>query len=204
MVHRKLNRTAKHRACLLRNLVSNLLEHESIVTTHAKAKEAQTAAERLITKAKKASVPLVPETREQFKHQIYKPDMLIPKLFDQLRDRYMSFNGGYTRVLRLEPRLGDNAPQSILELIGGKRDMRRAMTARVVARFEQLGVPLDGTTEKNVLKICRDKEATESFRAEVDFMKQEFYNDPSKIVPVPLFPATKKAPTEIRPNPLEG
>lgn len=203
-MHRRLNRTVKHRASLLRNLVTNLLEHESIVTTHAKAKEAQTAVERLITKAKKASVPLIPEAREKFKHEIYKPDMLLPKLFDQIRGRYMGYNGGYTRVLKLEPRLGDNAPQSILELIGGKRDMRRAITARVVARHEQLGIRLDGTTEKNVLKICRDEPSTQKFREEVELMKKEFYSDPSKIVPIPETQPSTKAPTKIEPNPLKG
>lgn len=205
MVHRKLNRTAQHRACLLRNLVTNLLEHESIVTTHAKAKEAQTAAERLITAARN-----IPPNQSRHKttqtlgNKLYKPDLLIPKLMNDLSKRYANFTGGYTRVLKLEPRLGDNAPQSILELVDGRRDMRRALTARVVARYEAQGADLDDITRKNVRKICRDEAATARFREEVEEMRKEFYTE-DKLADIPTPPKrTKKlrAPIELAENPL--
>lgn len=204
MVHRHLNRTVKHRASLLRNLVTNVLEHESIITTHAKAKEAQTAVERLITKAKKAGPSPDNECKQRLMNDLYKPDVVLPKLLHEIAGRYKDFSGGYTRILKLENRVGDNAPQSILELVGGRRDMRMALTARVVARLERQGVELDERTKTNVDKICRDKASTLRFKEEVEFMKNEFYSDEQlrDLPPVPKYEPKKKAPLDFRPNPL--
>ncbi|PRT55654.1 54S ribosomal protein L8, mitochondrial [Wickerhamiella sorbophila] len=204
MVHRHLNRTVKHRASLLRNLVTNVLEHESIITTHAKAKEAQTAVERLITKAIKAGPTPNNEKKQRLMNDIYKPQVILPKLLGEISTRYKSFTGGYTRVLKLENRVGDNAPQSILELVGGPRDMRMALTARIVARLECQGADLDPRTKLNVEKICRDDESTRRFKEEVEFMKNEFYTDEKleSLPPLPKYEPKKKAPLELRPNPL--
>jgi large subunit ribosomal protein L17 len=198
---RYLGRTETHRKALLRNLVTSLIEHESITTTHAKAKEAQASAEWLITLAKNKS-PNVQDSKVRANDVIFKPDVTIPKLFGDLADRYKNRTGGYTRVLRLEPRLGDKAPQSILELVGGKRDMRFAMTARIVARLEQQGLPLDKMTEKNVRTAIKSK-SEEEFRSEVEFMKQTFYQHEKSIENKPPVREPKpRAPIRVVDNPL--
>lgn len=106
--------------------------------------------------------------------------------------------------MKLEPRLGDNAPQSILELVDGKRDIKFSMTARIVARLEAQGLPLDGTTKRDVTKVYKYRPNGESeFRQEVEFMKERFYSTPESIANLPP-PITirQKAPIEFVKNPL--
>lgn len=213
MVFRKLGRTATHRRALLRNLVTALIEHESITTTHAKAKEAQTYAERLITLAKQ-SQPNDNIAKNEASAYIFKPSITIPKLFTDIADRYKNRAGGYTRVLRLENRLGDNAPQSILELVGGKRDMRRALTARAVARYEAHNEPLNPATRDAVNAIIKEGPDTKAaFEAEVKAMKKAFYSNigassssssSSGEAPVPpvAFRPKQRAPIRFVKNPL--
>jgi large subunit ribosomal protein L17 len=203
MVYRKLGRSSTHRKSLLRNLVTSLIEYESITTTHAKAKEAQTAAERLITIAKNQS-PDLQAAKARAHGYVFKADVVLPKLFDELAPRYKDRTGGYTRVLRLENRLGDNAPQSILELVGGTRDMRQAITARVVARLQAQRQPLDAVTQRSVDTICGSSpEAQKTFEEQVAFMKEMFYSDSESIEHItPVREPKKTAPIRILPNPL--
>ncbi|ANB15351.1 mitochondrial 54S ribosomal protein YmL8 [Sugiyamaella lignohabitans] len=204
MTFRKLGRSSTHRKSLLRNLVSSLIEHESITTTHAKAKEAQVAAERLISLAKnKSPDPHSAQIRAQ--QYIFKTGQILPKLFGELSERYKDRTGGYTRVLRLENRIGDNAPQSILELVGGKKDMRRAITARAVARIEKQGLPLDSMTKQAVESICRHSTKTrEDFRNEVEFMKEQFYaSEDSVTLQPPSREIKRRAPLKFVKNPLD-
>lgn len=211
MVHRKLASTAEHRASLLRNLVTNVLEHESITTTHAKAKEAQTAVERLITAAKHMHIKQGQLTKEQLqRHQqllenrFFKQEQLTPKVMGELAARYANFNGGYTRILKLEPRLGDNAPQSILELVAGKRDMRLSMTAKAVARCAALGEPMNAQTQQNVKKLTRSSEMKLRFDEEVEAMRDMYYPDIKQgdaATPVSE-QVRRKAPIKVVPNPL--
>lgn len=201
MRSRYLGRTETHRKALLRNLVTSLIEHESITTTHAKAKEAQASAEWLITLAKNRS-PNAQDAKTRAHDAIFKPAATIPKLFNEIADRYKNRTGGYTRVLRLEPRMGDNSPQSILELVGGKRDMRFSMTARVVARLEQQGLPIDPITAKNVRQAMKAKSEQE-FRDEVELMKQTFYQHENSISNRPPVREEKpRAPIKVVENPL--
>lgn len=107
-------------------------------------------------------------------------------------------------MLKLEPRLGDNAAQSILELVDGKKDMKFSLTARVVARLESQGLPLDPTTKRDVTKVYKYRPNGESeFRQEVEFMKERFYSTPESIanLPPPIV-VRQKAPVEIVKNPL--
>ncbi|KAA6410594.1 MAG: 50S ribosomal L17 [Lasallia pustulata] len=128
--YRHLGRKSSHRVALLRNLVTSLIEHESISTTWPKAKEAQRLAERLITLAKRNTAT----ARQAAAATLFNPAAHLPKLFSTLRDRYAARPGGYTRVLRIEPLKPDSAPSAILELVDGPRDMRFAMTAKTLAR----------------------------------------------------------------------
>ncbi|MCK9995589.1 MAG: 50S ribosomal protein L17 [Candidatus Krumholzibacteria bacterium] len=109
---RKLNRTAAHRKALYRNLVTALFKHERIQTTVPKAKEARVVAEKLITFAKRGDL----HARRMAARKLYEPAVL-QKLFEEIGPRYADRPGGYTRIMRLGPRKGDNAELAILELV---------------------------------------------------------------------------------------
>ncbi|KAJ5086322.1 hypothetical protein NUU61_007629 [Penicillium alfredii] len=169
--YRHLSRNSAHRQALLRNLVTSLFEHETITTTWPKAKEAQRLAEKLITLGKKNTE----QSRRRALEIFYKPHEIIPKLFGPIRERYADRPGGYTRVLRCEPKEkfeyysvakgdkkapvrkpNDQAPSAILELVDGPRDMRFAMTARAVARQRSRGEQdIWGLAAMNVRKVTR-------------------------------------------------
>ncbi|KAK6336035.1 hypothetical protein TWF730_003407 [Orbilia blumenaviensis] len=148
--HRMLGRKSSHRVAMLRNLVQSLIEHESIRTTYPRAKEAQKVADNLITLARKnTDASRIEAQKYLFTHG------LNSKLFGQIRERYANRDGGYTRVLHIEPYNGDAAPSAILELVDGPKDMRFAMTAKAVARNTYEGTPLHPTTKKNIEKVTR-------------------------------------------------
>jgi large subunit ribosomal protein L17 len=98
---------------LYRNLVTDLLRYEKIVTTEAKAKEARSLAEKVITLGKKQKNL---HARRQALSFVYDKDV-VDKLFAELGPRYAERPGGYTRVVKLGPRLGDGAPMAQLELV---------------------------------------------------------------------------------------
>jgi large subunit ribosomal protein L17 len=84
------------------------------------------------------------------------PHELLPKLFGPLRERYANRPGGYTRVLRVEPKKDDHAPSAILELVDGPKDMRFALTAKTLARQRSQGIDsLNELTALNVKKVTR-------------------------------------------------
>ncbi|RPB12919.1 mitochondrial ribosomal protein YmL8 [Morchella conica CCBAS932] len=149
-MQRRLNRSAAHRAALLRNLVTSLFEHESISTTWHKAKEAQRLAEKCVTWAKKGTEA----AKVQAGGTLYNRD-IIPKLFGPIAERYRDRPGGYTRVLRIEPLATDQAPSAILELVDGPKDMRFAMTAATIARCSSEDKELSDITLKNIKKVTR-------------------------------------------------
>jgi large subunit ribosomal protein L17 len=112
---RKLGRTSAHRQALLRNLSAALIDKERITTTLTKAKELRPFAERLVTLAKRESLHA---RRRALRHI---PDRsIVAKLFDTLSARYAQRPGGYTRILKLGPRRGDNAEMAIIELVGAE------------------------------------------------------------------------------------
>ncbi|KAJ0107145.1 hypothetical protein N8I77_001891 [Diaporthe amygdali] len=170
MKFRTLGRNSAHRQALLRNLVTALVKQESIQTTWPKAKEAQRMADKLITLAKRNNET----SRREAQSILYTPDALLPKLFGELRERYLTRPGGYTRVLRTEPKnRDDQAPSAILELVDGQRDMRFAMTAATVARDEVLGKASTHITNMNVKKVTAFRQGGEAeFRALVDEIKE--------------------------------
>jgi len=161
--YRHLNRSSAHRQALLRNLVTSLIEHESISTTWPKAKEAQRLAEKLITLGKRNTQA----ARNKAQGIFYKPVELMPKLFNELRLRYLNRPGGYTRVLRLEPLKEDQAPSAILELVDGPRDMRFAMTAKTLVRERATEEGVRDVTAKNIVKVTRFRKDGE---AELEMM----------------------------------
>ena len=112
VVGRKLGRRSGHRRALYRNLVTDLLNHEKITTTEAKAKEVRGLAEKMITLGKKSGLH---SYRQALSFILDKK--VTEKLFAELAPRYSKRPGGYTRIIKLEPRLGDGAPMVKLELV---------------------------------------------------------------------------------------
>lgn len=109
---RKLNRTSSHRLAMFRNMAVALLTHEAIKTTLPKAKELRRVIEPLITLGKQ---PTLANKRLAFA-RLRDRDAVV-KLFGEIGPRYANRNGGYTRVLKMGHRLGDNAPMAFMELV---------------------------------------------------------------------------------------
>jgi large subunit ribosomal protein L17 len=115
VAHRKLGRTTPHRIALLRNLTTALFERERIRTTLVKAKEVRPFAERLITLARREDDRL--HARRLAARHV-QDRKVVKKLFDDIGARFATRPGGYTRIMRLGPRMGDGAEMAILELVG--------------------------------------------------------------------------------------
>ena len=109
---RKLNRTTSHRLAMLRNMMNSLIEHEAIKTTLPKAKELRRVIEPMITLAKE---PTVANRRLAF-DRLRDRDSVV-KLFNELGPRFNTRPGGYTRILKMGFRVGDNAPMAFVELV---------------------------------------------------------------------------------------
>lgn len=109
---RKLNRTSSHRAAMFRNMCNSLIEHEAIKTTVPKAKELRRIVEPLITLAK---VDSVANKRLAFARLRNRDN--VTKLFSVLGPRFATRPGGYTRILKMGFRVGDNAPMAFMELV---------------------------------------------------------------------------------------
>ena len=109
---RKLNRTTSHRLAMLRNMANSLLRHEAIRTTVPKAKELRRVVEPLITLGRE---PTVANKRLAFSRLRDRENVV--KLFSEIGPRYRERNGGYTRILKMGFRVGDNAPMAFMELV---------------------------------------------------------------------------------------
>lgn len=129
---RHLSRTSEHRLALRRNLVSSLFEHETISTTKQKAKEVRGFAEKLITLAKKGTLPArrraisLLNNRAIFAEEdgkMVKKGTVIGKLFSEIGPRYLDRPGGYTRIIKLpKRRLGDGGELVLLQLVGAGQE----------------------------------------------------------------------------------
>ena len=123
---RKLNRTSEHRLAMLRNMMNSLIEHEVIKTTLPKAKELRRVVEPMITLAKN---PTLANKRMAFDR--LRDRNSVVKLFADLGPRFAARPGGYTRILKMGFRVGDNAPMALVEL--GDRADTTAPAAEVKA-----------------------------------------------------------------------
>ncbi len=116
MRHRKhgraLSRSRSHRAALVRNQVTDLLRHEAIVTTEAKAKTIRPVAENMITLGKRGDL----HARRQAS-AVLTDRKVLRTLFDDIAPRFADRNGGYTRIIKLGPRRGDGAHMAHIELV---------------------------------------------------------------------------------------
>jgi len=109
---RRLGRDSSHRKAMYQNMVTDLLKHEKIITTEAKAKEVRAMAEKIITLGKKSGLHAYRQTLS-----FVMDTKVTEKVFAELGPRYKERPGGYTRIIKLAPRLGDNAPMVQLELV---------------------------------------------------------------------------------------
>lgn len=109
---RKLNRTSAHRLAMLRNMMVSLIKHEAIKTTLPKAKELRRVIEPMITLAKE---PTLANKRLAFSR--LRDREAVVKLFGELGPRFATRQGGYTRILKMGFRVGDNAPMAYMELV---------------------------------------------------------------------------------------
>ena len=126
MSYRKLGRTSSQRKAMLRDLTTDLIINERIVTTEARAKEVRSTAEKMITLGKRGDFHArrqaasfvrneVADVREE--NEAIVVESALQKLFNDIAPRYAERQGGYTRILKTEPRRGDNAPMVVLELV---------------------------------------------------------------------------------------
>jgi large subunit ribosomal protein L17 len=109
----KLSRDSSHRRALLRNLSRDLIEHERIKTSQAKAKAVKPEVEKLITLAKRGDL----HARRRALSELGQDRFLVHKLFEEVAPRYAEWPGGYTRIVKLGPRYGDAAEMVYLELV---------------------------------------------------------------------------------------
>ena len=126
MSYRKLGRTSSQRKAMLRDLTTDLLINERIVTTEARAKEVRSTTEKMITLGKRGDLHArrqaasfvrneVASVREENEDIVI--ESALQKLFNDIAPRYAERQGGYTRILKTEPRRGDGAPMVVLELV---------------------------------------------------------------------------------------
>ena len=121
---RKLNRTSEHRLAMFRNMCNSLIQHEAIKTTVPKAKELRRLVEPLITLGKE---PTLANRRLAFNRT--RDRAIVSKLFDELGPRYKARPGGYTRILKMGFRVGDNAPMAYVELVDRPEPVETEATA---------------------------------------------------------------------------
>ncbi len=127
MGYRKLGRASAHRKAMLRNLTTDLIINEKIVTTEARAKEVRSTVEKMITLGKRGDLHarrqaasfIYNETADitEKEDNVFISKSALQKLFSDIASRYRDRQGGYTRILKTAPRRGDGAPMVILELV---------------------------------------------------------------------------------------
>jgi large subunit ribosomal protein L17 len=150
VVGRRLDRTTEHRTAMFRNMVTSLFRHERIVTTTPKAKELRRIADKIVTFAKKGT----PHAR-RLAHRDVRDVEVLGKLFGSIAERFKSRPGGYTRVVRVGRRPGDNAEMALIELVEraapakepepeGKAAEKKAKAEKPAGKQEKKAAPKKG------------------------------------------------------------
>jgi large subunit ribosomal protein L17 len=150
-------------------MVTSLLDKERIVTTEAKAKELRGVAERMITLGKRGT----PHARRQALAFIRGPQV-VAKLFEQLAVRYQDRPGGYTRIIKLWRRKGDNAPEAIIELVDRAEKKKAEKGAREpAAGKKEKAVPKKATAAPKKAKPAPKKEKAEARKEKAEAKKEK-------------------------------
>jgi len=171
---RKLGRTTAHRKALFRNQLTALFTHERIVTTLEKAKELRPLAERMVTLARTGSLP----ARRKILRVVPNKE-IVGRLFDDIAPRFMDRPGGYTRILRLGRRRGDNAQMALIELVdyvledreeggGGGGDKKQSLMDRARSMFGGGAPAAGGASDAPALADAADVEAGEAETGETE------------------------------------
>ena len=113
MAYRKLGVDNKHRRSMLTNLTKDVIMNGKVVTTETRAKEVRKFVDKMITYGKNGSLV----SRRQALAFLQNDNVAVKKVFDELAEKYANRNGGYTRILKLDERRGDNALMVIIELV---------------------------------------------------------------------------------------
>lgn len=161
---RKLGRSSAHRKALFRNMVTSLIRSERIRTTLAKAKELRSKAEKTITLGKRGTL----HARRLALRNVSDKEVLS-KLFGPLSERYANRNGGYTRIIKIGNRRGDDAPMAIIELVDreGEQEPEKPVKGKgkkaepVKKKAEKKGAP-----KKEAKKPAEAKAKTKKAKAE--------------------------------------
>lgn len=182
---RRLSRTKPHRMALMRNLASQLFQYELVVSTTPKLKEAQRYAEKIITIAKRARkdpAKHIPELQSRL-YLSGDNSKLLNKLLNDIAGRYEQRNGGYTRLMKLEPRLGDRAPSSTLELVdkvvagsGGnlqRGNMKLWLNIKAVMYAKSQNKDVSENTTRNLVKMSKVR-GMQDFLADVSLIHKTF------------------------------
>src|SRR3954470_4549588 len=122
--HRKLSRNTSHRRSMLRNLVTDLLDHGRLMTTLPKAKEVRPLAEKMITLGKRDNL----HARRQLQSFLLR-EAVAKKVFETIAPRFADRKGGYSRIIKLGHRKGDGADLAIIELLGSELEVKKAERA---------------------------------------------------------------------------
>jgi large subunit ribosomal protein L17 len=147
---RKLSRNTSHRKALLDNLVRAVILHESIRTTTPKAKETRKLVERVITKARKNTL-----AARRIVHKTVRDQAALAKLFESIGPRFAQRPGGYTRIVHVANRVGDNAPMAILELV--EKSEKTEPEKKAKATGDQGGAEKKPAKQKKAKKAEEEK-----------------------------------------------
>lgn len=167
---RKLGRTTSHKKALLRNLANQIIEHKEIRTTTAKAKEARSYVERLITYAKKGDVH-----HRRLAFAFLRNKQSINILFDEIAPVYSDRQGGYTRVIKLGNRHGDAAPISLLQLVDFEKTGETAKKKTEKKKDKKPTEKAENTTDNKTVEEVKEPEKVE---ADVENKVEEQLNEP--------------------------
>jgi large subunit ribosomal protein L17 len=127
--NRKLSRNSSHRRAMLRNLVTDFLDHGRLMTTLPKAKEVRPLAEKMITLGKRDNL----HARRQLQSYLLR-EPVAKKVFDTIAPRFADRKGGYSRIIKLGNRKGDGADLAIIELLGSELEVKKAERAEKNAK----------------------------------------------------------------------
>jgi large subunit ribosomal protein L17 len=151
----KLNKTKSHRKALFQNLANALFQHERITTTVPKAMELRRVADRLITLAKRKDLH-----SQRLAFEALRDKEIVKKLFTDIGDRYSAINGGYTRVLKIGNRKGDNAPMAMIELTQRKElDKKKKEKPKATKETKK---DVEAKKESKVKKETKEKKETKT------------------------------------------
>jgi len=139
----RLGGSPAHERLMLANLATALFEHGRITTTHTKARRLRPFAERLITKARRGDL----HARRQV-HAVIRDKGVVHHLFDEIGPRYAARPGGYTRITKIGPRKGDNAPMAVIELVEAMREGATTTTTAAPAGASASSAGTAATSEE--------------------------------------------------------